>query len=224
MIDKINIEFTLQILLASCNTVYITICSVCVGMIIAIILLCGKNSSNFVINKMSKFFANFIISIPELVILLGFYFGSSYILTKLFGTYTEINNVLAGILTLAIIFGCYATEILQAGFNKINKEQLNAAKILGLSKFTIGYKIILPQLIKFSLFGLSNLSLILLKDTALLSLIGVNETLSKAKLAASTTYNPFLFYILAACVYLFFTALHEGFIKIINCKYKWGVK
>lgn len=221
MIDNITIQYIGQILLASCNTLYITICSIFVGMVFAIIFSLAKYNLTPYINKISKFIINFIISIPELVVLFGFYFGTSFLLTKFYGTYTELNNVIAGIITLAIIFASYATEVLYAAYLKINKEQIDTAKLLGLSNFTIGYKIIFPQLIKYSLYGLSNLSLILLKDTALLSLIGVNETLASAKIAASATYSPFFFYSIAAGIYLCFSACAEYFINKINNKQKW---
>ncbi|MCK5531996.1 MAG: ABC transporter permease subunit, partial [Halopseudomonas aestusnigri] len=111
----------------------------------------------------------------------------------------------AGTLALALCFGAYATEVFRGALLAIPKGQKEAGLALGMSNLRIFWRITLPQLWRVALPGLGNLYLIMLKDTALVSLITLEEIMRKAQTAANATKEPFTFYLLAALIYLFLT-------------------
>ena len=103
----------------------------------------------------------------------------------------------------------YATQTLRAALNAVPSGQRLAALALGLSKSHIFFRIVLPQAWRHALPGLGNQWLVLLKDTALVSLIGVNEMMRQAQMASASTYEPFTWYAAAALIYLAISLVSE---------------
>lgn len=151
--------------------------------------------------------------LPELLVLFFIYFGVAAILNELFHRYVDINSFVAGAVALSLIFGAYAAQVFRGAFSAIEVGQLDAGKALGLNAWQLFISIQLPQAWRHALPGLGNLWLILLKDTAIVSLIGLADMMSRAKIAAITTHQPFTFYLIAAFIYLFITTCSQ---KIIN--------
>ncbi len=151
--------------------------------------------------------------IPELLVLFFIYFGLTAALSTLFHHYIDINPFHAGVAALALLFGAYASLVFQGAFAAIDRGQVEAGKAMGLSNWQCLVYIQLPQAWRHAIPGLGNLWLVLIKDTAIVSLIGVSDMMNQAKLAASTTHQPFIFYLLAAFVYLLMTSFSQ---KIIN--------
>ncbi len=96
----------------------------------------------------------------------------------------------------------YATEVFRGALLAIPKGHREAGQALGLSAPRIFWRIVLPQVWRVALPGLGNLYLILLKDTALVSLITLDEIMRKAQVASNATKEPFTFYMTAAFIYL----------------------
>ena len=144
--------------------------------------------------------------LPEIVVLFFCYFGGTIILTHLFKHYVGINSFSAGVFSLALIFGAYASQVFRGAFYQIPQGQFDARDALGFSKKKGFINIILPQMLHHARPGLSNLWLILLKDSSLVSLIGLGEMMNNIGLAASNTHEPFVFYSLAAILYLGLTS------------------
>ncbi|MCW9053331.1 MAG: ABC transporter permease subunit, partial [Motiliproteus sp.] len=113
----------------------------------------------------------------------------------------------AGVTALSIAFGAYATEVFRGAIQEIPKGQREAAIALGMSRFQTFRRIILPQVWRLALPGLGNLFLVLLKDTALVSVIGLNELMRQTVVAVGNTKEPFTFYFAAAMVYLLMTSI-----------------
>ncbi|MFM4998287.1 ABC transporter permease subunit, partial [Aeromonas sanarellii] len=102
---------------------------------------------------------------------------------------------------------------LRAALNAVPAGQRLAALALGLSKSHIFFRIVLPQAWRHALPGLGNQWLVLLKDTALVSLIGVNEMMRQAQMASASTYQPFTWYATAALIYLVISLVSEFGLK-----------
>src|SRR5262249_42386812 len=143
--------------------------------------------------------------IPELIIILLLYFGGTVTLTALAGHYVEVNGFGAGVFALSIVFGPYATEIFRGAVLGIPRGQTEAARSLGMRRPAVFWTILLPQLWRFALPGVGNLWLVLLKDSALISVVGLEELLRKTAITAGSTRQPFTFYFAAALIYLAFT-------------------
>jgi polar amino acid transport system permease protein len=103
---------------------------------------------------------------------------------------------------LAVVFSSYASEVFLSAFRGIPAGQYEGARSLGLGRMTTLRLVILPQLVRLALPGLSNLWLILLKDTALVSVIGLNDILRNTSVAVGVAKEPFLFYFVACMIYL----------------------
>ena len=150
--------------------------------------------------------------IPELLFVLGLYLISGLVINDAaaaFGyeDYIEISAVTSGIITLSIIFGTYATEVFRGALQALDPGQLEAAAAFGMGRLTTFRRVVFPQMWRIALPGIGNRFMVLLKNTALLSVIGVNELMRNAASAVGFTKEPFTFYLAAAGVYLGMTAL-----------------
>lgn len=147
--------------------------------------------------------------LPELLVVLFIYFGSTQVLFLITGEYVEFSPFACGVLALSLLFASYATQTLRAALNAVPAGQRLAAMALGLGKGHIFFRIVLPQAWRHALPGLGNQWLVLLKDTALVSLIGVNEMMRQAQMASASTYEPFTWYAAAALIYLAISLVSE---------------
>ncbi|HZS84150.1 MAG TPA: ABC transporter permease [Stellaceae bacterium] len=143
--------------------------------------------------------------VPELLILLLLYFGGTVTLSRLAGRYVEVDGLSAGVFALSLVFGAYATEVFRGAILAVPRGQIEAARALGLRRLAIFRRVTLPQVWRIALPGLGNLWLVLLKDTSLVSVVGLEELMRKSAIAAGVTRAPFLFYGAAALLYLAFT-------------------
>jgi polar amino acid transport system permease protein len=150
---------------------------------------------------------------PEILVLLIIYFGSAISLTelsKLFDPsvqFVDIPPFWAGSLALGLIVGAYATETFRGAFQGVPKGQVEAARALGLSRGQVFFYVRLPQMWRLALPTFGNHMLSLMKDTALISIIGLEEIMYTAKIATSVTSMPFTMYAMVGVIYLVFTWL-----------------
>ena len=151
--------------------------------------------------------------LPELLVVLFIYFGSTQVLFLITGEYVEFSPFACGVLALSLLFASYATQTLRAALNAVPTGQRLAAQALGLGKGHTFFRIVLPQAWRHALPGLGNQWLVLLKDTALVSLIGVNEMMRQAQMASASTYQPFTWYAAAALIYLAISLVSEFGLK-----------
>lgn len=150
---------------------------------------------------------------PELLVLLLFYFGSAVTLTAIAkwlsddSSFVDIPPFWAGALAIGLIAGAYATESFRGAFLAIPDGQRDAAESLGLTKLQVLLTVQLPQVWRIALPSIGNHMISLMKDTALISVIGLNEIMFTAKMATSVTQQPFLLFMVVALIYLAFTTL-----------------
>lgn len=127
--------------------------------------------------------------------------------------YIEISPFVAGILTIGFIFGAYMAETFRGAIMAVDKGELEAAKAYGMSGVLAFRRILFPQMIRHALPGFGNNWLVLLKTTALVSIIGLDDMVRKGSLAAGTTQMPFTFYMTVAVIFLLFTTLSTSALK-----------
>ena len=139
-----------------------------------------------------------------------------------YNDYIEINAFLTGSFSIGIISGAYSTEVFRGAIQSIDKGQFEAAKVLGVSKFTQFYKIIFPQMLRLAIPNLSNVWQITLKDTSLISVTGLVEIMRQSYIAAGSTRDPLFFYSCAAVLYLMLTFLSMKLINKLELKYSRG--
>ena len=198
--------------LGTLGTIKIMLASLLLGLAVGLLGAASKLSGVWVLVKLTDFWTTIIRGVPELILILFVYFGGSIVLGKfaaLFGydVYIEINPLLAAITTLGVVYGAYATDVFRVSILAVSKGELEAARSLGMKNTKVLSRILIPQIWRYALPGLGNLFMILQKDTALVSVIGLNELMRNTAQAVAYTKEPFTFYIAAALIYLAITTI-----------------
>lgn len=207
--------FFIQLLIGTKLTIIVACGALILGLILGLIGAAGSLCSNKIIRTATLLITSLIRGLPELIVIFTLYFGGTILLSKLFHHYVELNALTAGIFALSLIFAAYATETFRGAFLAVAKGQKEAAQALGLPAIYTFFHITLPQAWRHALPGLSNLWLVLLKDTALISLIGLTDLMNKAQIAANETFKPFTFYFAAAFLYLVMTTASQLIMKFL---------
>jgi len=211
------------------NTVKITGFSLVVGLCLGLIGAVAELSSNSLLRAVAETTTTLIRGIPELLVVLGLFLGSSVLVNEaaqFFGYdgYIDIDAYWAGVIALSIVFGAYATEVFRGAIQAVPLEQIMAAQAFGFTAMMTYRRIVLPQMWRIALPGLGNLFLVLLKNTALLSVIGVQDLMRNAVSAVGYTRKPFVFYLAATFVYLFLTAISMVCLRYLEKWASLGVK
>ncbi|PJG57524.1 arginine ABC transporter permease ArtQ [Aeromonas cavernicola] len=194
---------------AAWMTLGLALASLVGGMVLALLLSAAELSQRRILAWPVVLLTTLIRGLPELLVVLFIYFGSTQLLFLITGEYVEFSPFACGVLALSLLFASYATQTLRAALNAVPLGQRQAALALGLGRHQIFLRIVLPQAWRHALPGLGNQWLVLLKDTALVSLIGVNEMMRQAQMASASTYQPFTWYAAAALIYLAISVLSE---------------
>ena len=129
------------------------------------------------------------------------YFGMPQVI-QLFNPDFRIQAYTAGLITLSLNAGAYLAEIFRGGISAVPKGQTEAARSLGLSKSRTMFKVVLPQAFKVAIPSMVNQFIITVKDTSILSVIGLADIVNKAKVYVGKSYQFFATYILVAVYYL----------------------
>ena len=197
-------------------TIKLTLTSLIIGMVLGLLGATAKLSNIWVLRKLATTYTATMRGIPELLLVLFIYYGGSVLLLSALNSFgyeerVDISAFWAGVMALSIAFGAYATEILRMAIQEIPVGQREAAQALGMRPVQIFFRITLPQVWQIALPGLGNLLLVLLKDTALVSVIGLKDIMYQSTRAAQSTQEPFTFYMAAAILYLGLTMVITGF-------------
>lgn len=211
--------YSLSLLEASWMTVQLAFTSLVVGLVLAMLFAGGEMSRFRLVAWPTTALVTVLRGLPELLIVLFIFFGSGQIFFYITGDYVEISPFLSGVIALSLIFASYAAQTIRGAIRAVPKGQREAASALGISKSRTFFAIIVPQAVRHALPGLTNQWLVLLKDTALVSLIGVTDLLKQAQLTSAATHESFTWYATAAGVYLVITLITQKIIKIIDAKY-----
>jgi polar amino acid transport system permease protein len=188
-------------------TVLLALATLPIGLTIGFFVALGKQSEEPSLRIAANIYTTIFRGLPELVTLFLFFFGGPLILQYLIRLVRpeatiDVNAFVAGMIVLAIIFSAYASEVFLSAFRAVPKGQYEGGYAVGLSYGQTMRKVILPQLVRIAFPGLENCWLSLLKDTSLVSVVGLAETLRQAGVAARVTKHTFLFFSVAAVVFL----------------------
>ena len=203
-------------------TVTLALATLPIGLLIGFFVALGKQSEEKSIRLAANIYTTIFRGLPELLTLFIVFYGAQLgiqaLLTAIFGDAVtiDINAFVAGMFALGVVFSSYASEVFLSAFRAIPKGQYEGGWAVGLSSWHTMRLIILPQLIKIALPGLANLWLILLKDTALVSAVGLADILRQAGVAARVTKHAFLFFGVACLIYLILAIISSYFIDKIS--------
>ena len=192
-------------------TVQLALSALSLGLVLGLLGALAKTSTYRALNWLGGGYSTLVRGIPELLWVLLIYFGTVNAVRAI-GTAVgmpglEISAFSAGVIALGLCFGAYATEVFRGAMLSIPKGHREAGLALGMSRSRIFIKLIMPQMWRIALPGLGNLFMILMKDTALVSVIGLEEIMRHSQIAVTATKQPFTFYMVAALMYLGLTVL-----------------
>jgi His/Glu/Gln/Arg/opine family amino acid ABC transporter permease subunit len=180
-------------------TLYISSVSMALALVLGLaVALCGL-SRLAPLRAAAHVYVQVFRGIPLLVFIIWMYYGVSMVVG------VNFNPVTAGILCFTIQYGSWLSEVYRGGIQAVGRGQREAALSLGLSDAQAFGSVVLPQAIRIALPGIANMFVGMVKDSSLVSVIGVFELMRQAQLAASLTFRPFEFYTVTAAVYIALT-------------------
>jgi len=199
-------------------TVTLFLSTLPIGLILGFLIALAKRSKNPLLRLFANAYTTVFRGVPELLTLFIIFYGGQMALqwfVELFSdTITvDLNAFFAGMIALGFVFSAYASETFLSALNAVSTGQSEAARALGLGRIRTMQKVVFPQLLRHALPGLSNLSLILQKETALVSILALDELLRHTQLAVGATKEPILFFSVACGLYVVLAFLSSLLIK-----------
>ncbi|WP_462380970.1 ABC transporter permease [Pseudomonas sp. Marseille-QA0892] len=192
-------------------TIRLALCALVVGLVLGLLGALAKTSPYRPLRWLGDIYSTIVRGIPELLWVLLIYFGTVNLMRSLADTLgmesLELSPFAAGVIALGLCFGAYATEVFRGAILAIPKGHREAGMALGLSKGRILWRLVLPQMWRVALPGLGNLFMIMMKDTALVSVIGLEEIMRRSQIAVTSSKEPFTFFLVAALIYLSLTSV-----------------
>lgn len=209
-------------------TLELALSSVVLAVVLGLIGAGAKLSNNRPLAMIFEGYTTLIRGVPDLVLMLLIFYGLQIILnhlTDLIGVgQFDIDPMVAGIITLGFIYGAYFTETFRGAYMAVPKGQIEAATAYGFTPSQTFRRVLFPGMMRFALPGIGNNWQVILKATALVSLLGLEDVVKATQLAGKTTWQPFYFAIVAGVIYLIFTTLSNGVLWWLERRYTVGVK
>jgi len=196
-------------------TLKVAVCAMALALVCGMIGAWGKLSSIKIINTVANGYTTVIRGVPELILILLVYYGAPTLIQDTLALYDieyiiDISPFIAGFITLGVIYGAFATEVFRGAYHAVPKGQIEAAKSVGMSRMLLARRILLPQMWRFALPGLGNVWMVMIKATALISVIQLPELLRNSDIAARAVRMPFTFYFAASLYYLAIVVVSMG--------------
>ena len=183
-------------------TIKISVISILIGMVIGLIACLMKLAKLKIFNALAEIYIWVIRGTPMIVQAFVVYFGLPQVIEEYHST-----PMAAGIVTLSLNAGAYLAEIFRSGIQAVPKGQTEAARSLGMGAGRTMAKIVLPQAFKIAIPSMVNQFIITIKDTSILTVIGLAEVVNKTTQYVNARYDFFQAYVCTALYYLAFTSL-----------------
>jgi arginine/ornithine transport system permease protein len=166
--------------------------------------------------------------VPDLLMLLIIFFGGQTLVNQIMFAlgseeYLEIDPFAAGVISIGLIYGAYMTETFRGAILAVPRGQLEAGYAYGMSETQVFRRVLMPQMIRHAIPSFGNNWLVLLKTTALLSIVGLEDMVRRARLAAGATHEPFTFYLAVALIYLVLTTISVWALRVAERRYSAGM-
>ncbi|MDP4621355.1 MAG: ABC transporter permease [Hydrogenophaga sp.] len=217
--------YYLSILQGALLTVGVSLAALGVAILLGLMGAAAKLSGRPVLVAVATVYTTVIRGVPELVLMLLIFYGGTIGLNHLMESLgsretVDINPFLAGVIT---IYGAYMTETFRGAILSIPKGQMEAAWAFGMGRVRTFWRITLPQMVRYALPGFTNNWLVLIKATALVSLIGLQDMTYLAKQASAASREPFTFFVFVAVLFLLYTSASLWVLRRVERRYSLGV-
>ena len=193
-------------------TLALSVSGFMLSLVIGFLLSAARLSTSRPLIALSRLYTTVVRSVPELLVLYLLFFGGSALIGALAKHLTEGGFLaapafLTGVFALGLIAASFTAEVLRGAWLALDTGQADAAAALGM-RWSIGvWTVLLPQVMRLALPGLGNVWQLVLKESALVSLIGLTELMRQSAVASNATDRPFTFYVTAAALYLAITTV-----------------
>ncbi|MDV7596496.1 histidine ABC transporter permease HisQ [Acinetobacter baumannii] len=209
-------------------TIQLALLSLLLSVIIGLIGASSKLSNIKALRYIATAYTTLIRSVPDLVIMLLLFYslqlGLNQITEALQMDQIDINPFVAGVITLAFIYGAYFTETFRGAFQSVPRGQIEAAMAYGMTPWQVFHRVLFPQMMRFALPGIGNNWQVLIKATALVSIIGLTDIVKITQDAGRNTMQLFFFSIVAAAIYLAITTVSNLILMWLERRYSAGVR
>ncbi|HFE9760671.1 TPA: ABC transporter permease [Acinetobacter baumannii] len=209
-------------------TIQLALLSLLLSVIIGLIGASSKLSNIKALRYVATAYTTLIRSVPDLVIMLLLFYslqlGLNQITEALQMDQIDINPFVAGVITLAFIYGAYFTETFRGAFQSVPRGQIEAAMAYGMTPWQVFHRVLFPQMMRFALPGIGNNWQVLIKATALVSIIGLTDIVKITQDAGRSTMQLFFFSIVAAAIYLAITTVSNLILIWLERHYSAGVR
>ena len=208
--------YVAAILQGALLTVAVSVSALLVSIVLGLLGAGAKLSGRPVWVALATLYTTVIRGIPELVLMLLIFYGGTMGLNHTLEwmgseATVDINPFVAGVLTIGFIYGAYMTETFRGAMLSIPKGQTFL-------------RITAPQMVRYALPGFTNNWLVLIKATALVSLIGLQEMTYAAKQASAATRSPFVYFLFTAGLFLLYTTVSLAALRRLNARFSLGTR
>ena len=196
-----------ELLAGAWVTVRLAVYSFTLSLVFGLALGFVALSRNRVLHRVWRVYASALMGVPSILVVFLLYYNAPLMIKALIGTRMEVSPFAAGVTALGFVYAVYVGEALRGAVLNIPSGQFDAARAVGLRIVPMWWFIVLPQAWRIALPAVINVWMVLLKDTALISLVGLTDLVRMADVAAAVTKQPFLFYLIAGFAYIIFSAV-----------------
>ena len=222
-------EYRYLLLNGTVVTVQLAVGSLILSVALGLAGASAKLAHNPISNRFASAYTTLVRGVPDLVLMMLLFYGGQQIVNEL-GTvtgwwdYLEIDQFTAGIGSIGFVFGAYMTETFRGAILAIPRGQIEAGISCGMTNLTIFRRITWPQMVRHALPGFTNNWLVLIKATALVSVIGLHDVVWNASTAGRSVREPFTFMFAVLLIYLALTAISDIGLRWLDRRYSAGVR
>ena len=209
-------------------TVEVALLSLLIAILLGMIGAVARLSKSRIARGIAGTYTTIIRGIPDLVLMTLIFFGGQILVNdigeKLGWDYIDVNPFVAGVLTIGFIFGAYFAESFRGGILAVSRGEIEAGYAFGMTPLQVFFRITLPAMVRHALPGFGNNWLVMVKTTALVSVIGLQDMVYNAGLAGGSTRKPFTFYCVVAFLFLVITGVSDVGMRWMDKRYSVGVR
>jgi octopine/nopaline transport system permease protein len=209
----------LVLLRAGLMTLAVSVAAFLCGLVLGTLVAWARIGGNRPVRALAEAYTVVLRGVPDILVIYLFYFGGRQIVTAIgtalgFAGPFDISGFVAGMLAIGLISGAGQSEVLRGAYQVVPKGTIEAGRVVGMGRFTLFRRVIAPQAMTTALPGMGNQWQSVIKESALVSVTGLVETMRQVSVAAGTTQEHFLFYAAGAAIYLVITTLSDQLFRL----------
>jgi octopine/nopaline transport system permease protein len=207
------------LLRAGLMTLAVSLAAFFFGLVLGTLIAWGRIAGNRLIRGLAEVYTIVLRGVPDILVIYLFYFGGRQVVTAVgtalgFQGPFDISGFAAGMLAIGLISAASQSEVLRGAYQAVPKGTIEAGRVVGMTRLTLFRRVIAPQAMVTALPGMGNQWQSVIKESALVSVTGLVETMRQVSVAAGSTQEHFLFYAAGAVIYLLITTLSDQVFRL----------